>query len=294
MKNSGLPSWILLSAGYVQVGPEWNYRDVCSPFMRLYYITEGEGHIIFPDHTVVMTPGNLYIVPPYTRHSNYCPERMCQYYLHIYENLDGESTPVADRWIFPESVRATPASRAIFEKLLKQNPMLGLYNHDPKKYDNHLTFIDMVNSAIRHPLILRIRNNAMISLLMAGWLEHSRQRSDVKNASVAKVIRHLHRHLADSISLTGLADMVSVSPHHLARLFRQETGLSVGAYVRYLRMRRAQIALMHTTTSIKTIASETGYEDYNYFIRMFKKETGMTPAAYRRQGVAGLQVEQPT
>jgi len=212
---------------------------------------------------------------------------MLQYYLHIYENLDGESLSIPDKWIFPESITATSVNAAIFESLLKQNPGLELYDHDPKKYDNHLTFIDMVNAANSRPLTLRMQNNALISLLMAEWLEHSHRKNKVKSAPVAKAVLHLHQHLADNTHLKHLAEKAALSPHHFSRLFKQETGLSVGAYVRYLRMRRAQISLMHTAASIKTIASEVGYEDYNYFIRMFKKETGMTPAAYRRQGGIG-------
>jgi len=139
----------------------------------------------------------------------------------------------------------------------------------------------MVNTANSRPLTLRMQNNALISLLIAEWLQHSRQKDEVKSASVAKAVLYLHQHLADNTRLKHLAEKIALSPHHFSRLFKQETELSVGAYVRYLRMRRAQVSLMHTAASIKAIASDVGYEDYNYFIRMFKKETGMPPAAYR-------------
>ncbi len=47
-------------------------------------------------------------------------------------------------------------------------------------------------------------------------------------------------------------------------------------------MRKAQMELTHTDRLVKEIAFSLGYEDCNYFIRTFKKETGMTPSTYRR------------
>lgn len=63
---------ILLHAGIAQHNGDWNWKNVRSPFARIYYVVEGNAEIVFNDHKSLLHPGFLYIVPPFTTHSNRC------------------------------------------------------------------------------------------------------------------------------------------------------------------------------------------------------------------------------
>jgi len=79
-----------------------------------------------------------------------------------------------------------------------------------------------------------------------------------------------------------LADSVRLSPTHLRRLFRQETGVSLSQYGKQLRMTEACRLLQTTLLSVKQIAAKAGAGDVSHFVRNFEKTYGMSPTRYRR------------
>jgi AraC family transcriptional regulator len=82
-------------------------------------------------------------------------------------------------------------------------------------------------------------------------------------------------------SLSGLAEAVGVHPSHLARAFRREYGLTVGEYVRALRLEWATAQLALDEASLADIAARAGFADQSHFTRAFRRHTGVTPGRYR-------------
>ena len=84
-------------------------------------------------------------------------------------------------------------------------------------------------------------------------------------------------------TLGSYADEAGISENYLSRLVKQSTGRSVGAWIDIVRIQRAKRLLAYTNHSIIDIAASVGVEDQSYFSRLFKKETGMTPSAFRKK-----------
>lgn len=72
MKDKEIIDLILLNIGYAVHHADWNYKNVNSPFARIYMVIEGKAHLHLRKHTQTLTPGHLYIVPPFTLHSYAC------------------------------------------------------------------------------------------------------------------------------------------------------------------------------------------------------------------------------
>lgn len=83
-------------------------------------------------------------------------------------------------------------------------------------------------------------------------------------------------------TLSDLAALVGVHPVTLARGFRKAYGCSVGAYVRWLRVTRAARAVAETDAPLAEIALAAGFADQSHFSNVFRRETGLSPSAYRR------------
>jgi AraC family transcriptional regulator len=83
-------------------------------------------------------------------------------------------------------------------------------------------------------------------------------------------------------SLGELAEAVGVHPVTLARGFRKVYGCSVGAYLRRLRIARAAQRLAETDDALAEIALEAGFADQSHFSNLFRRETGVSPSAFRR------------
>ena len=84
-------------------------------------------------------------------------------------------------------------------------------------------------------------------------------------------------------SISYYASQIGISGNYLSRLVKKSTGRSVGDWIDIVRIQRAKRLLSDTRLSIIDIAAEIGLEDQSYFSRLFKKETGMTPSAFRKQ-----------
>ena len=84
-------------------------------------------------------------------------------------------------------------------------------------------------------------------------------------------------------TIASYAEDAFISENYLSRLVKQYTGRSVGAWIDIVRVQRAKRLLSSTNLSIIDIAASIGVEDQSYFSRLFKKETGMTPSAFRKK-----------
>src|SRR5207245_7067510 len=86
----------------------------------------------------------------------------------------------------------------------------------------------------------------------------------------------------DNVSLTALASVVGVHPVYLASTFRRHYHCTIGEFLRRLRIEFACRQMAATNTPLAEIAGAAGFADQSHFCRTFKRQTGLTPAAYRK------------
>ncbi len=107
---------------------------------------------------------------------------------------------------------------------------------------------------------------------------------ELRPGDVDVVAEYTRAHLADVITLDGLAGAVSLSPYHFARSFRATTGMTPHAFVTEHRLMVARDRLLRGDTSVTGIALSVGFSNISHFRRLFRRRYGLTPAGLR--GVA--------
>ena len=85
------------------------------------------------------------------------------------------------------------------------------------------------------------------------------------------------------ISLQEVADIIGVSAAHLSRVVKKELGKNFTEYIVDLRMEKAKSMLKMTNFKIMDISKLVGYENPDYFTRIFKRHIGISPQEYRQQ-----------
>lgn len=101
---------------------------------------------------------------------------------------------------------------------------------------------------------------------------------------VKRITDWITAHLDEDFNLEQLARQAGLSKFHFHRLFKQATGLSPAQFQRNARMEEAKRRLRETTDSVIEVALDLGFSSPSHFAQTFRRETGSTPSAYRRQG----------
>ena len=101
---------------------------------------------------------------------------------------------------------------------------------------------------------------------------------------VERVEAFMRRNIQQDLSRQELADLVHLSPAHLARIFQQATGRTLISRLLELRMGQAKQLLLNSTLSITEVSLQVGYRSFSHFSRAFKEMVGVSPSDYRRSG----------
>jgi two-component system response regulator YesN len=104
-----------------------------------------------------------------------------------------------------------------------------------------------------------------------------------QNQKIERAKRLIEKNYDKMVNLTDLASELCLSPKYFSRLFKEDVGMGFNDYKLKIKTEKAQNLLVNTGYTIHQIAERFGYKNLESFIRLFKKTTGMTPAAYRKK-----------
>ncbi|WP_110931879.1 response regulator transcription factor [Paenibacillus bouchesdurhonensis] len=109
-------------------------------------------------------------------------------------------------------------------------------------------------------------------------------RSDQQQSPILQQIyAYVHENYANEISLSEMADKLHLNYSYLSSYFKQRTNENLTSYINRVRTDKAKELLLDYKLSVSEISRLTGFSDHNYFSKVFKKMTGMTPVEYRNQ-----------
>ncbi len=133
-----------------------------------------------------------------------------------------------------------------------------------------------VSSLVKKFDMQQIRDNliAILNMLIHQTVSYKLNVLDVQT--------YIDAHFSDSISLADVATRFHISKEHLSRLFKKEVGMSVQAYITQKKIDYAKNLLKrYHQLNLATIGMMSGFIDVQYFHRVFRNHTGMTPTQYR-------------
>lgn len=100
---------------------------------------------------------------------------------------------------------------------------------------------------------------------------------------VKKAIEYIYLNLGSSLLLKSIAEHVHVNPSHLSRKFKEETGMTITDFINKKRVDEARLHLRRGNLSVTEVAFLVGFNDLNYFGKVFKKFTNETPSQYAKR-----------
>ncbi|SDC54851.1 two-component system, response regulator YesN [Paenibacillus sp. UNCCL117] len=100
--------------------------------------------------------------------------------------------------------------------------------------------------------------------------------------AVSRAIRYIEEHYAEQLSLQQVASHVHLNAAYFSHLFKKETGRSFVNFLIDVRMDKAKLLLSNTNLNVTEVSGKVGYDLPNYFAKLFKINTGLTPKEYRK------------
>ncbi|MEK3720370.1 response regulator transcription factor [Paenibacillus sp. FSL H8-0034] len=142
------------------------------------------------------------------------------------------------------------------------------------------------SSELLHHDLLELSSVRELELWLKGYLWEAIQWAgqvyrESHNREIVECQRFVYNHLDKKISLEDAATHLHLHPSYLSRLFKRETGENFVEYVTRIKMGKAKELLEITDKSIEEIADMLGYDNKNYFGKLFKAHTGTVPNGYR-------------
>ena len=271
---------LMLNVGHAKHDADWNFRKVNSPFTRIYYVTKGCAEVEIASVRHKLLPGNMYIIPAFTEHTDICYGIFEHFYVHIYEDVTS-GLGLIGSYDFPVEIQGNDLDMTLFANLCEHNRAMALKYADPKIYDNKHSMIECVRLNRSRPLYDQLESMGVIYQLLGRFLRFARPKFQIHDERISNALKYISENEGEFLTVDVLACYACMSKDHFIRLFRQEVGDTPAQFIINSKMTKAKLMLASESLSIKDIAYNLGYYDISYFTRLFKKHTNFTPRQYR-------------
>ena len=214
--------------------------------------------LLLDGHRFLLETGSAFLIYPYENHL----------FMHTDENIFRLmiTFEVKRSGILPErhsSAMLNPESIQMLMNLLK------MYRNQARRWD------------------LTLLLTLLLSRLQQDTEKDSASPVFPESSSFAPhVVKYIMNHLDQELGLDILAKQFHISRSHLRRRFQEETGISLGEYIRRSRITKAMYHLNQKEKNISEIAELCGYSSIQAFSRAFREKISMTPLAYRAKQIA--------
>lgn len=126
-------------------------------------------------------------------------------------------------------------------------------------------------------------SSLLLNIMKESWHEKEVDMTSEKRKDLRQIREYLEENFDKKIQLDDIAEKYNISKYYLSHIFNEQYGTSVNNYLISLRITKAKQFLRFTNMTTTEVANRLGYEDVNYFIRLFKKIENVTPGEYRKK-----------
>ncbi|GAA3972231.1 AraC family transcriptional regulator [Pedobacter ginsengiterrae] len=276
----------LLNVDVVELTSNWSYRGIISPYTRIYYIGAGLGQLSDATGNIKLEKGYIYLVPSYTMCDMLCKDKLTQYYVQFFDDLETGSSLFQNIKSIAK-VSASDLDFQLFQRLIEINPERGITkSYDPKTYENELFYNDCQQKNLRQNSSTFYETLGIIQQLSSRFLNfethHTRPQS-VQSSNMVDTVTYILKHLDSDLSVSSLAARVDQNVDYFSRQFKKHTGIRPLNFLVQKRIERAQYMMATTALNYTEIALHLRFDNLSYFSKTFKKITGLSPGTYKKQ-----------
>ena len=236
-------------------------------FIEVDFVETGSCGMLFGTESVRLTTNDCLLIYPDVRHFFFTKARASCTIVQLEFAVEN----------FPQgSLGAIQAPGRSFLKLLPQ-PSLSQCIRNIR--------YEQARAAPDSAAMMRLLFDQLFLLLkreVDGVYSDPAHRNERESPLVRNLVEVLKNDYEEPLTIEGVSDGLGVSSRYLRRIFHDAYGMTIGDFLTGLRLKKASSLLGPASLSILEVALQSGFSSSQYFARVFKKEIGLTPGAFRR------------
>lgn len=265
-------------AGRVPCWPAWSQPEHVHPWYVAYLCVAGGADYIVGGGPYRVDPGDLLLLPPHVpRSGRHDPSDPFQLYsVHFSARIYGV-VDLPAVYGLPVLQRPSPGAAAQMAELVRRMV--------EELAAGTLGCLLAANGYCAAFLALLVREaigDAPAVAADGGVAQAEGVRRTAEVARLAPVFHLIERRYAQRLTLEELAASVHLHPAYFSAVFRRVNGVPPLQYVARYRLNRVRELLLSTDLPVSAIAADTGFRDPSYLDRVFHKQEGLSPSAYRK------------
>lgn len=237
--------------------PHWHEH------VEFLYFFDGEGDFNCNGNIYNISAGDFIVVNTNELHSYIIKTPLSYFYIHLY----------------PSFFSDVNFENRILENYIHNDSYIKKCLYDMYNESNKTTIgSDMLLKSHAYRLMAYLAQNYTVTHL-------SPQEYDAYFAKLCRInsiIKYISLHYQEKVTTESLAKMCFLNKSYFCRFFKDATGKTITNYINEMRIEKASVFLRNTNESITTIAMNVGFDDVNYFDRVFKRIKKVSPGEYRR------------
>lgn len=266
---------------YIQYGfhDKENEMHGHEDFSELVIVLEGHAQHIVENESYSISKGDVFVIDRYTHHRYieaenfkicnimFQPDVMFENIYHIRQNTGFQALFVLEPYYtqnnqFCSRLKLNADNFASVSKLIAQ-----IVSEHTQKLDGWQTLV--------------YARFIQLCVILSRLYETCGTDDSDDVLKLASAVAYLEKHFCDNVSIPELAQISGYSERQFSRLFKSAFSTTPNMHIIALRMQKAQQLLKNSEMSVGEIAWSCGYDDQNYFSRVFKRYVGLTPTEYK-------------
>lgn len=236
---------------------------------ELFYMTKGSAKITFSDTTYDLLPGDIYFINPGIDHCIFDQSNDFYYYAIVFDSSIFGPVSESTRKLFDHIIinQKIQLPEETLQKIITTTDILN-----KNSFGKEIAIKNLIYEIILH----------IVNTNQFAPLPDYNNFPDEKR-SIDRGIQYIKSHYKENISLEDLLNSTNYSKSHFIRLFKNSTGMNYTDYLNRFRVEKACRDLIYSTKNVTQVATENGFNNIQYFSKIFKKYMECTPKQYQKQ-----------
>lgn len=265
---------------------KWRQRPVKNNFFELVLIKEGKGTQCINYNEYAYEKGSLFLLPPLKCHSFQIDEPSQFIFLKFTSDF------------FNTNARDTASQQGWFKEaayiLSNYNQLPGDIIHSELDRQHIDTLIDLILKENRNyrtgsAFLIKSLMTPILEILLRNIKESSFYeiaKSTDNDERIIQLLNYINEHIGEPklLKVEHLANVFLISPTYLSEFFRKKVKMPLREYIIKAKLKLVEIRLLNSSYTLTEIAAELSFTDVSHLSKTFKKYTGMSIRAFKKQG----------